>query len=120
MTRTVPRDDDVHRILVRGVEDNRPLCQFSSKRSEDNWHSGLLSSTNYRLSGRPSPDRRRVLRTTGIVVFCPLQGAASEQSISLSHSPSLCCARASVCGQSVYVCMLLYVLVCVCCVWRPF
>ena len=27
------------------VEDKRPLCQLSSKRLEDNWHSGLLSST---------------------------------------------------------------------------
>jgi len=26
------------------VEDNRPLCQLSPTRSEDNWHSGLLSS----------------------------------------------------------------------------
>jgi len=28
------------------VEDKRPLCQLSSERLEDNWHSGLLSSTN--------------------------------------------------------------------------
>jgi len=27
------------------VEDSRPLCQLSSKRLEDIWHSGLLSST---------------------------------------------------------------------------
>jgi len=27
------------------VEDKRPLCQLSSKRLEDNWHSDLLSST---------------------------------------------------------------------------
>jgi len=27
------------------VEDKRPLCQLSSKRLEDNWQSGLLSST---------------------------------------------------------------------------
>jgi len=27
------------------VEDKRPLCQLSSKRSEDSWQSGLLSST---------------------------------------------------------------------------
>jgi len=27
------------------VEDKRPLCQLSSKRLEDNWHGGLLSST---------------------------------------------------------------------------
>ena len=25
------------------AEDKRPLCQLSSKRLEDNWHSGLLS-----------------------------------------------------------------------------
>jgi len=27
------------------VEDKRPLCQLSSKRLEDNWHGGFLSST---------------------------------------------------------------------------
>jgi len=30
---------------VSVVEDKRPLCQSSSKRLEDNWHSGRLSST---------------------------------------------------------------------------
>jgi len=38
------------------VEDKRPLCQLSSKRLEDNWLSGLLSSTKHRLSGMRSPD----------------------------------------------------------------
>jgi len=28
------------------VEDKRPLCQLSSKRSENNWQSGILSSTD--------------------------------------------------------------------------
>ena len=32
------------------VEDTRPLCQLSSKRLEDNWHSGLLSSTLITIS----------------------------------------------------------------------
>jgi len=52
---------------VPGVEDKRPLCQLSSKRLEDNWHSGLLSYTKHRLSGGRSPDCRRVnhLRPTG-------------------------------------------------------
>jgi len=36
------------------------LCHFSLKRLEDNWHSGLLSSTKHWLSGRRSPDYRGV------------------------------------------------------------
>jgi len=59
----------IYRTLTssRHVEDKRPLCQLSSKRLEDNWHSGLLSSTQHRLSGKRSPDCRRVnhLRPTG-------------------------------------------------------
>ena len=49
------------------VEDTTPLCQWSSKCLQDNWHSGLLSSTKHRLSGRRSPDCRRVnhVRPTG-------------------------------------------------------
>jgi len=40
----------IHRLerelrAVQHVEDKRPLCQSSSRRSEDNWHSGHLSST---------------------------------------------------------------------------
>jgi len=31
-------------LVVLVAEDTRPLCQLSSKRLEDNWHSGLLSS----------------------------------------------------------------------------
>ena len=31
------------------LEDKTPLCQLSSKRFEDNWHSGLVSSTKHRL-----------------------------------------------------------------------
>jgi len=37
-------------------EDIRPLCQLSSKRLEDNWHSGLLSNelafTRYSFASR--------------------------------------------------------------------
>ena len=46
-------------LHVQHVEDKRPLCQMSSKRLEDNCHSGLLSSAKHRLSGRRSPDCRR-------------------------------------------------------------
>jgi len=42
-------------IEIRPVEDKRLLGQLSSKRLEDNWHSGLLSLTNHRLSGRRLP-----------------------------------------------------------------
>ena len=45
----------------------RPPCQFANKRLLANWHSGLkhrqcgqLASTKHRLSGRRSPDCRRV------------------------------------------------------------
>jgi len=47
------------------VKNKRPLCQFSSKRLKDNWYSGLLSSERHRLSGRRSPDCRRVTTRTG-------------------------------------------------------
>ena len=55
------------RIIVL-VEDKRPLCQLSSKRFEDNWHSGLLSSTKHQLQERRSPAYRRVnhLRQPGV------------------------------------------------------
>ena len=48
-------------------EDKRPLCQLSSKRSEDNWNSGLLSSTKQRLSGVGLPVGRKwlTLRQSG-------------------------------------------------------
>jgi len=42
------------------AEDKRPLCPLSSKRLEDNWHSGVLSSAKHRLSGRRSPHCSRV------------------------------------------------------------
>jgi len=35
-------------------------CQLSSERLEDNWQSGLLSSTKHRLLGKRSPDCRRI------------------------------------------------------------
>jgi len=36
--------------VPRAIEDKRPLCQLSSKCLEDNWHSGLLSSTAPRVA----------------------------------------------------------------------
>ena len=49
------------------VEDKRPLCQLSSKRLEDNWHSGLLSYTKQRLYGVRLPVGRKwlTLRQSG-------------------------------------------------------
>ena len=44
---------------VASVEDKRPLCQSSSKRLEDNWHSGLLSSTSFSVQ---PPHARRTPR----------------------------------------------------------
>jgi len=58
--------------LGEEIEQPRPLCQLSSKRLEDNWHSGLSSSTRHRLSGRRSPDCRRVKRTKDHCASCPL------------------------------------------------
>jgi len=46
-------------IDVRIAENKRPICQLSSKRLEDNWHSGLLSSTKQRLSGVRLPVGRK-------------------------------------------------------------
>jgi len=45
--------------LEKIVEDKRPLCLLSSKRLEDNWHSGLLSPTKQRLSGVRLPVGRK-------------------------------------------------------------
>ena len=45
-----PAVSQVHPPLRYLVEDKRPLYQLSSKRLEDNWQSGLLSSTKQRLS----------------------------------------------------------------------
>jgi len=41
---------------MSSVEDKRPPCQLSSKRLEDNWHSGLLSSTSITCSSDPMTD----------------------------------------------------------------
>jgi len=76
------------------------LCHYSSKRLEDNWHSGRLPFTKHRLLERRSPECRRVMcrgrvpygtsyatvplsgqRTTGIVVFCPIQNTGSWRGI---------------------------------------
>ena len=43
------------------------LCRFSSKRLEDNWHSGLLSSTKQRLPGFDSRLPQVVIATADSV-----------------------------------------------------
>ena len=61
------------------VKDKRPLCQLSSKRLENNWHSSLLFSTDIederplcQLSSKP-------LKKTGMVVFCSLQNIGFQE-----------------------------------------
>jgi len=61
------------------VEDKRPVCQLSSKRLEDDWHSGLLSSTKHRLSGRRSHDCRRVDNWHS--GFCSLQNLRRDRHV---------------------------------------
>jgi len=88
---------------TRLVADQRPLCRLSSKRLEDNWHSGRLSSTKHRLLERRSPEWRRVKRPLrqlstkhlednwhGGLFFlytCPF-GRPSVDSARLSHAPA--------------------------------
>jgi len=48
-----------------------PLCQLSSKRLEDNWHSDLLSSTKQRLSGVRLPVGRKWLA----IIYMTVAGA---------------------------------------------
>jgi len=48
------------------VEKKRPLCQLSSEREEDNWHSGLLFSTKQRTIWGSIPGRPRVVNSAAI------------------------------------------------------